>query len=103
MHYYCAAPQRKDNDPMRFCNRGGQLLKDQAMKKQLKKELPRVEKELNAVLAKWEEDHERFFMVYDSRYLDTIQFQWTEKKMTKCTEKVKRVSCPPSIRNCVGM
>lgn len=77
---------------MRFSNRGGQLLKDQALKKQLKKELPRIEKELKAVLAQWEEDHERFFMVQDSRYLDTIQLQWTEKKLTKCTEKVKRVS-----------
>lgn len=82
--------ERKDNDPMRFSNRGGQLLKDQALKKQLKKELPRIEKELKAVLAQWEEDHERFFMVQDSRYLDTIQLQWTEKKLTKCTEKVKR-------------
>jgi uncharacterized protein YqgV (UPF0045/DUF77 family) len=77
---------------MRFSNRGGQLLKDQAMKKQIKKELPRVEKELNSVLAEWEEDHERFFMVHDNRYLDTIQLQWAEKKLTKCTEKVKRVS-----------
>lgn len=77
---------------MKFSNRGGQLLKDQAMKKHLKKELPRVEKELNAVLTEWEEDHERFFMVHDSRYLDTIQLQWAEKKITKCTEKVKRVS-----------
>lgn len=68
-------------------------MKDQALKKHIKKELPRVEKELNAVLVQWEEDHERFFMVHDSRYLDTIQLQWTEKKMIKCNEKVKRVSC----------
>ena len=84
--------QRKENDPTKFSNRGGQLLKDQAMKKHLKKELPRVEKELSTVLTEWEEDHERFFMVHDSRYLDTIQLQWAEKKITKCTEKVKRVS-----------
>ena len=64
------------------------------MKKQLKKELPRIEKELNTVLMQWEEDHERFFMVHDSRYLDSIQLQWEEKKMNKCNEKAKRVSRP---------
>lgn len=82
--------ERKENDPSRFANRGGQLLKDQAVKKQLKKELPRIEKELNTVLVQWEEDHERFFMVHDSRYLDSIQLQWEEKKMNKCNEKAKR-------------
>lgn len=62
------------------------------MKKNLKKELPRVEKELKSVLEQWEEDHERFFMVNDGRYLDTIKLQWNERQATKCTEKVKRVS-----------
>ena len=61
------------------------------MKKQLKKELPRVEKELNAVLEQWEEDHERYFMVNDGRYLDSIKLQWSEKEASKCQEKMKRV------------
>lgn len=76
---------------MRFSNRGGQLLKDQTLKKQVKKELPRVEKELNGVLEQWEEDHERFFIVHDSRYLDTVKLQWRDKENTKCSEKLKRV------------
>lgn len=83
--------KRKDNDPMRFSNRGGQLLKDQTLRKHIKKELPRNEKELNAVLVQWEEDHERFFMVHDSRYLDTVQLQWNQTETNKCSEKVKRV------------
>lgn len=65
--------KRKDNDPMRFSNRGGQLLKDQTLRKLIKKELPRIEKELNAVLVQWEEDHERFFMVHDHT---TIARKW---------------------------
>ena len=76
---------------MRLTNRGGQLLKDQAMKKQLKKDLPKLEKELNVILQQWEEDHERYFMVNDGRYLDTIRMQWNEKEATKCQEKMKRV------------
>lgn len=61
------------------------------MRKQLKKELPRVEKELDAALQQWEEDHERYFMVNDGRYLDTIKAQWSEKEASKCQEKIKRV------------
>lgn len=79
---------------MRFSNRGGQLLKDQASRKQLKKDLPRVEKELNAILQQWEEDHERYFIVHDSRYLDTIKLQWSERETSKCNEKAKKVSLP---------
>lgn len=50
-----------------------------------------MEKELNGVLLQWEEDHERFFMVQDGRYLDTIKMQWREKQLDKCNEKTKRV------------
>ncbi len=66
-------------------------MKDQTLKKHLKKELPRIEKELRAVLEQWEEDHERYFMVNDGRYLDTIKMQWSERQATKCTEKAKKV------------
>lgn len=62
------------------------------MKKQLKKDLPRIEKELNGILEQWEEDHERYFMVNDGRYLDTIKMQWTEQEANKCQEKLKRVT-----------
>ena len=68
------------------------------MKKQLTKELPRVEKALKEVLKNWEDDHERFFIMHDTRYLDTIEQQWKEKEANKSQEKVKRVSvdlhCP---------
>ena len=57
-----------------------------------------MEKEINTVLMQWEEDHERFFMVHDSRYLDTVKMQWNEKQVTKVNEKMKRVSCVLSWR-----
>ena len=58
----------------------------------MKKDLPKVEKELKGVLEQWEEDHERYFVVSDSRYLDTIARQWVEKDEQKEKEKIKRVS-----------
>ncbi len=53
---------------------------------------PQIEKELRSVLQEWENDHERHFVVKDSRYLDTINRQWEEKNATKEVEKMKRVS-----------
>ena len=62
------------------------------MRQQLKKDLPRVEKEIKAVLKQWEEDHERYFVISDVRYLDTISRQWAERDEQKVKEKLKRVS-----------
>ena len=85
--------QEKDKDPNRlFSARGGQLLKDQKLRQQLKKDLPKVEKELKKELEQWEEDHERYFVVADTRYLDTISRQWSEREEQRVLEKMKRVS-----------
>ena len=51
-----------------------------------------MEKELKAVLGQWEEDHERYFVISDVRYLDTIARQWSEIEEQKEKEKIKRVS-----------
>ena len=91
--YIPSTIQAKDSDPNRLFNsRGGQLLKDQNMMRHLTKELPKVEKELQTVLTQWEEDYERYFIVNDNRYLDTIESQWAEKNVKKEQEKVVRVS-----------
>lgn len=61
------------------------------MVKQLRKELNKIEKELKSELKHWEEDCERYFIVHDSRYLDTIETQWEETDRQKQREKMKRV------------
>ncbi len=84
--------QAKSSDPKRlFSARGGQLLKDQQLQKQIKKDLGKLEKGLTAELKQWEEDCERYFIVQDSRYLDTIQSQWEQTGKQKQMEKEKRV------------
>ena len=63
-----------------------------------------IEKELRGTLIQWEEDHERYFLVEDTRFLDTIQEQWEERSSSKEKEKMKRVSCgcvPCSV--CLGV
>lgn len=61
------------------------------MKKQLQKELVKLERGLKSELKQWEEDCERYFIIHDSRYLDTIQTQWEETDKQKQREKMKRV------------
>ena len=46
------------------------------------------------MLTEWENDHERYFVVSDTRYLDTIDRQWEEKNVLKEKEKMNRV-CEP--------
>ena len=43
------------------------------------------------MLTEWENDHERYFVIQDTRYLDTIERQWEEKNQQKEQEKLKRV------------
>lgn len=85
--------QAKNSDPSRLFNaRGGQLLKDQQQQKQIKKDLLKLEKSLTIELRQWEEDCEKYFIVQDNRYLDTIHSQWEESGKQKQIEKTKRVS-----------
>ncbi|CAI8041453.1 Protein regulator of cytokinesis 1 [Geodia barretti] len=81
---------RQSNDPNRFNNRGGQLQKQLKLRKQLEKELPRTERELSGVVTQWEEDHERHFVVLDTRFLDLMEEQIEERSLKKETEKMKK-------------
>ena len=82
--------EKSDNNPDKYHNRGGQLLKEQKLKKQVQKDLPKVENELKTVLTQWEQDHERYLIVHDERYLDTIDRQWGEKKQLEEQEKLEK-------------
>lgn len=83
--------QRQATDPNRFNNRGGQLQKQLKLKKQLEKELPRTEKELRTVIGQWEEDHERHFVIHDTRFLDLMEQQIEDRCSKKEMEKMKKV------------
>lgn len=92
MHTYTLFLQRQSNDPNRFNNRGGQLQKQLKLHKQLEKELPRTEKEVQTILLQWEEDHERHFVVLDTRFLDVLEQQIEERSHRREKEKIKKVS-----------
>ena len=60
-----------------------------------------IEKELESVLTMWENDHERYFVVKDSRYLDTVKNQWEEKNEQKEKEKMQRVGQMVLVSHCI--
>lgn len=51
----------------------GKLLREEKMRKRITKELPKVAVELAKLLAKWEDEYGRPFLVHGERYLDLLE------------------------------
>ncbi|OQV14546.1 Glycogen debranching enzyme [Hypsibius exemplaris] len=66
---------KKENDPARFNNRGGQLLRDQQEKAQVEHELKRLDKDLATEIKEWEAQQGVPFFVYGRSYTDFVQEQ----------------------------
>ncbi|XP_029909679.1 protein regulator of cytokinesis 1-like isoform X2 [Myripristis murdjan] len=81
---------RKANDPSRFNNRGGNLLKEQKQRTDLQKSLPKLEKSLKAQIDLWEQEHGRTFRVDGQTFLEYVQQQWDLHHSEKEKEKVER-------------
>uniref|UniRef100_A0A3Q2DRL1 Protein regulator of cytokinesis 1 n=1 Tax=Cyprinodon variegatus TaxID=28743 RepID=A0A3Q2DRL1_CYPVA len=82
---------RKTNDPSRFNNRGGNLLKEQKQRTQLQKSLPKLEEILKTQIDGWEQEHGRDFLVNGQKFLTFVQQQWQEHNEEKDREKLERV------------
>ncbi|PWA30466.1 hypothetical protein CCH79_00015358, partial [Gambusia affinis] len=81
---------RKANDPSRFTNRGGNLLKEEKQRTELQKSLPKLEKVLKAQIDSWEEEHSKEFLVNGQKFLEYVQQQWKEHHEKKEKEKLER-------------
>ncbi|XP_038147226.1 protein regulator of cytokinesis 1-like [Cyprinodon tularosa] len=82
--------ERKTNDPSRFNNRGGNLLKEQKQRTQLQKSLPKLEEILKTQIDVWEQEHGRDFLVNGQKFLTFVQQQWQEHNEEKDREKLER-------------
>lgn len=83
--------EMKANDPNRFNNRGGQLLLEEKKRKALQKGLPKVEKELSEMNAKYSaHDAEAKFKVFGLNLDDFIAGCWDELNTAKAEEKRER-------------
>ncbi|XP_047451996.1 protein regulator of cytokinesis 1-like isoform X2 [Mugil cephalus] len=81
---------RKANDPARFNNRGGNLLKEEKQRTDLQKSLPKLEKVLKAQIDAWEQEHDKEFMVNGQKFLEYVQQQWNHHHEEKEKEKLER-------------
>ncbi|KAK5867251.1 hypothetical protein PBY51_011761 [Eleginops maclovinus] len=81
---------KKANDPARFNNRGGNLLKEEKQRADLQKSLPKLEKSLKAQIDAWEQEHGKEFLVNGQKFLEYVQQQWDQHQAEKEKEKLER-------------
>ncbi|KAJ7987081.1 hypothetical protein DPEC_G00335050 [Dallia pectoralis] len=84
--------ERKANDPNRFSNRGGALLKEAKEKVKVQKMLPKLEDELRIGLEIWEKEHSSAFLVQGQRVMTYISSQWEDHKQQRDKEKSERAA-----------
>lgn len=81
---------KKANDPTRFNNRGGNLLKEEKQRSDLQKSLPKLEKSLKAQIDVWEQQHGKDFWVNGQKFLEYVEQQWAQHHTDKEKEKMER-------------
>ncbi|XP_059208945.1 protein regulator of cytokinesis 1b isoform X1 [Centropristis striata] len=82
--------EKKANDPTRFTNRGGNLLKEEKQRSELHKSLPKLEKKLKAQIDAWESEQNREFLVNGQKFLQYVEEQWELHRIEKEKEKQER-------------
>ncbi|XP_013869034.1 protein regulator of cytokinesis 1 isoform X2 [Austrofundulus limnaeus] len=82
--------EKKANDPSRFNNRGGNLLKEEKQRADLHKSLPKLEKSLKSQVEAWEQEHNREFLVNGQKFLEYVKQQWETHHEEKEREKLER-------------
>nr|XP_046225725.1 protein regulator of cytokinesis 1-like [Oncorhynchus gorbuscha] len=87
--------EKKANDPNRFSNRGGALLKEAKEKIKVQKMLPKLEEELKKGVEAWEKDQGSAFLVQGRRVMTYISSQWEEYKQQRDKEKSERAAVSP--------
>lgn len=82
--------EKKANDPSRFSNRGGALLKEAKERVKVQKMLPKLEEELRSGAELWEQNHGADFLVWGEKVMTYISNQWEEYKQQRGKEKSER-------------
>nr|CAD7459266.1 unnamed protein product [Timema tahoe] len=83
--------ENRANDPSRlFENRGGQLLQEEKERKLIQKDLPKIETELLNLARKYENEHNKPFLVNGEDITEIIKRQWDHHKAGKEREKMTR-------------
>ncbi|XP_065201261.1 protein regulator of cytokinesis 1-like isoform X2 [Planococcus citri] len=82
--------ENQSNNIERLNNRGGQLLKEERERKQIQKELPKVEAKLEKLVKKFEVTHNKPFLYNGMPLMVMISEYWDNRRMEKENEKEVR-------------
>ncbi|XP_041320954.1 protein regulator of cytokinesis 1 isoform X2 [Pyrgilauda ruficollis] len=82
--------ESKANDPSRFTNRGGSLLKEEKERAKLQKTLSRLQEELERKVQSWEEEFKEAFLVKGQQFMEYVAERWQQYHLEKEKEKQER-------------
>ncbi|XP_017872538.1 PREDICTED: protein regulator of cytokinesis 1-like isoform X1 [Drosophila arizonae] len=77
------ALEAKANDPNRFNNRGGQLLKEERERKAIGTKLPKIEQQITELVKAYEMRNQCPFLVYGENILDRMANDWVRLRQAK--------------------
>ncbi|KAF9115005.1 hypothetical protein BGX27_009224 [Mortierella sp. AM989] len=69
----------------------GRLLREEKFRKQIAREFPKIEKELEDALYEWQQENGRPFLVYGEQYINTMKLHAQQAREGKENEKLWRV------------
>lgn len=87
--------QNKEQDPKRYNNRGGQLLKEEKERKMLMSKLPKIEDRLTQACDQYEKETNRPFTINGVRVQDVIEKDYETKRQEKITKSGKKIQATP--------
>lgn len=77
------ALEAKQNEPGRYNNRGGQLLREEKERKQLNMKLPEIEEEIRKLTEEYCERTGRIFLINGEPIVDVIERDWESMREAK--------------------
>ncbi|XP_066184214.1 protein regulator of cytokinesis 1 isoform X2 [Sylvia atricapilla] len=82
--------ESKANDPSRFNNRGGNLLKEEKQRAKLQKTLSRLQEELERKVQAWEQEFKAAFLVKGQQFMEYVSEQRQLYHLEKEKQKQER-------------
>ncbi|XP_022227492.2 protein regulator of cytokinesis 1 [Drosophila obscura] len=77
------ALEAKANEPNRFNNRGGQLLKEEKERKAISSKLPKIEQQITELVQAYEVQSHGPFLVYGENILELMAGEWERYRQAK--------------------
>lgn len=77
----------KQNDPNRYNNRGGQLLREEKERKQTDSEIPKIEKKIKTLAEEFHRKNNQAFLINGVCIIELMEKDWEAKEMLKSARK----------------